>query len=252
MSTAAVDEVAEDIFRINVALPGRPITFSFFVIRDEQPTLVETGFRRAFGETWRAVSRVLDPRTVRYVVVPHFEGDECGALNEFLQRAPAAVAVGSPIGMATNLPDFAIRPPLGADEDSVLDLGHHRLRFLVTPYVHQWDSMLAYDTTTRTLFSSDVFISPGGGPAVTDRDETDRMLDVYRKIGLFPSRPHLNAALDKVEALDLATLACHHGSVKASNLSSYLQALRENDVTGVTQWNPMREPATLSPARPQD
>lgn len=239
---ATIAEVAEDTFRINLEIPGAPIDVSFFVIRDEEPTLVETGFRRAFPDTFQAVARVIDPATLRYVVVPHLEGDESGALNLFLERAPAAVPVASPIGVATNLSDFAVREPLAVDGHSTLDLGKHRLRFLITPYVHQWDSMLAFDETTRTLFSSDVFITPPGGPAVLDSDHSDAMLDSYRMVGIFPSRAHLDAALDKIEAVAPTTLACHHGSVKGGQITPYLRALREHDVTGVTEWNPMREP----------
>jgi flavorubredoxin len=240
---ASVDEIAPDIFRISLgAMPGDPITTSFFLIRDEQPTLVETGYRKTFDDAWEAVSRLLDPTTLRYVVVPHLEGDESGALNHFLERAPNAKPVGSPIGAAVNLSDFAIREPLVVDDSDAFDLGSHRLRFLVTPYVHQWDSMLAYDETTRTVFCSDVFISLGEGPAVTDRDESDAMLDAYRMIGIFPSKPHLDSALDKIEAAEPATLACHHGSVKGGRgVQGYLRAMRENDVTGLTEWNPMAE-----------
>src|SRR6266498_1123214 len=125
---ATIAEVAEDTFRINLEIPGAPIDVSFFVIRDEEPTLVETGFRRAFPDTFQAVARVIDPATLRYVVVPHLEGDESGALNLFLERAPAAVPVASPIGVATNLSDFAVREPLAVDGASALDLGKHRLR----------------------------------------------------------------------------------------------------------------------------
>ncbi len=238
---ARIDEVAAGTFRINMVLPGSPVTYSFFLIRDEQPTLVETGFKRAFPMTLDAVSRLVDPAALRYIVVPHLEGDECGALNRFLEAAPHAVPVGSPVGVVTNLADFAIRDPMAVDESSTLDLGAHRLRFLITPYVHQWDSMLAWDETTRTLFSSDVFISPGDGPALAAGDETDAMVAAYRQVGIFPSRAHLDAALDKIEALAPATLACHHGSVKASAVPAYLTTLREADVIGVTAWNPMAE-----------
>lgn len=237
---ATIAEVAPDIYRVNVATPGSPVTTSFFVIKDDQPTLVETGYRRLFDESLAAVKRLIDPAGLRYIVVPHLEGDECGALNHFLAQAPNAQPVCSPIGVLT-LSDVADRAVLPVDEDSLLDLGRHRLRFLVTPYVHQWDSMLAYDETTRTMFTSDVFIQPGPGPAVTDADLTEEMLAVYRMVGIFPSRAHLDAALDKIEAVSPATLACHHGSVVGSKVASYIRALRENDVTGVTAWNPMRE-----------
>ncbi|HLI29299.1 MAG TPA: FprA family A-type flavoprotein [Chloroflexota bacterium] len=237
---ATVAEVAPAIYRVNHVVPDVPVTFSFFVIDDEVPALVQTGFGRFFDESVEAVRRVIDPARLRYIVVPHFEGDECGALNRFLALAPHAQAVCSPIGAYTNLADFALREPLAVDETSVLDLGQHRLRFLLTPYVHQWDSLLAFDETTGTLFSSDLFIQPGPQPPTTDRDLTDEMLLVYRTIGIFPSRAHLNAALDKIEALAPRTLACHHGSVVSGQIPPYLRALREHDVTGLTAWNPMR------------
>ena len=40
---ATVTEIAPDIYWINSQLPGAPITVSFFIIKDDQPTLVETG-----------------------------------------------------------------------------------------------------------------------------------------------------------------------------------------------------------------
>jgi hypothetical protein len=36
------------------------------------------------------------------------------------------------------------------------------------------------------------------------------------------------------------TLAAHHGSVIGSKVDVYLRALREHDVCGLTEWNPMR------------
>ncbi|HXG35833.1 MAG TPA: hypothetical protein VNL15_02580, partial [Dehalococcoidia bacterium] len=175
------------------------------------------------------------------IVVPHFEGDESGALNKFLSIAPNAQAVCSPIGALTNLADFAIREPLAVDEEQFLDLGQHRLGFLITPYVHQWDSLLAYDQSSATVFTSDVFIQPGPGPATTDGELIEEMLAVYKMVGIFPSREHLDSALNKIEALSPKVLACHHGSVVTGKIPAYIRALRENDVTGLTEWNPMKE-----------
>jgi len=234
---ATVAEIAEDIFRINVELPGSPVTYSFFVIRDEQPALVETGFAATFGDTVEAVRQVVDPATLRHIVIPHLEGDESGALNRFLDAAPAAEAVVSPIGMFTHS-DHASRPPRPAEDGTTLELGRHRLRFITTPYVHQWDSMLAFDETTRTLFSSDLFIEGGSGPALAGGDLTDAMLGLYSTIGFLPSRAHLDLALDKIEALQPATLACHHGSVKGDRVDAYIRAMRELEITCV-DWNPL-------------
>src|SRR5687768_8425935 len=120
---ATIAEVADGIYRVNIEVPQSPVTFSFFVIKDDQPTLVQTGFSRLFDESLEAVKKVIDPTTLRYIVVPHFEGDECGALNHFLGQAPHAQPVCSPIGALANLSDFAIRESLVAEEEQVLDLG---------------------------------------------------------------------------------------------------------------------------------
>ena len=127
------------------------------------------------------------------------------------------------------------------DEEQTLDPGNHKLGVLITPYVHQWDSLLAYDQTTRTVFCSDVFIQPGAGAPTTDEALIEEMVENYRMVGIFPSRPHLNAALDKIEALNPRVLACHHGSVITGQIPAYINGLREHDMTGLTTWNPMRE-----------
>jgi len=238
---ATVTEIAQDIYRINIEAPGSAVTYSFFVIKDDLPTLVETGMNRMFDESLEAVKQLIDPSTLRYILVPHFEGDECGALNRFLGLAPNAQPVCSPIGAATNMADFSIREPIAMEDGQILDLGQHRLECLVTPYVHTWDGMLPYEHTTGTQFCSDVFIQPGPGPATTDQAEIEGMLAMYKMIGIFPSRAHLDSALDKIEARNPKVLACHHGSVITGQIPAYLDAMRDEDIIGVTEWNPMRE-----------
>ena len=79
--------------------------------------------------------------------------------------------------------------------------------------------MLAYDETTRTLFSSDLFLQPGG-PRTEEGDASEEMVDYTRSIGLFPSQAHLVAALDKIDVRQPETLACHHGTVKAGHIAT--------------------------------
>ena len=106
--------------------------------------------------------------------------------------------------------------------------------------MHQWDSLLAYEATIGTVFTSDVFITPGAGPAMIDADRTEEMLTTCRTAGIFPSRTHFNAALDKIEAFNPRGLACHHGSAIGGNIHAYIEALRQHDVTGLTEWNSVR------------
>jgi flavorubredoxin len=230
---ATIAEIAPDVFRISMYPPGAPVNFGCFLVRDEAPAMVETGLRGMYPLVHDAVRHLVDPTTLRYLVVPHFEMDECGSLNQFLAVAPHAEPVCSPVGAGVALPDFSERPPRVIGHGETLDLGRKRLRAVVTPWVHYWDSMLVYDETDRLLFTSDLFMQPGDGPPITSDDMTAPMVEFCRFAGMLPSQRHLEAALDQVEPLAVETLACHHGSVLAGDPRRYYQALREGAVGDV-------------------
>ena len=40
-------------------------------------------------------------------------------------------------------------PVKGVRDGDVIELGEHRLRFIETPHVHHWDSMMVFEETTR-------------------------------------------------------------------------------------------------------
>ena len=91
--TTTLTEIAPDLFRISTYVPEAGIQFNQFLIRDDEPLLFETGYRSMFEIVREQVARVIDPTKIRWIGFSHFEGDECGALNEWLQVAPAAQAV---------------------------------------------------------------------------------------------------------------------------------------------------------------
>jgi flavorubredoxin len=56
-----------------------------------------------YEEVRAAVSQVLDPSRLAYVIVPHFEADECGGMGRFVAEAKRAVLVCSAAGARINL-----------------------------------------------------------------------------------------------------------------------------------------------------
>ncbi len=230
---ANVAEIAPDVFRISVYPPGAPVSFGCFLIRDDNPTMIETGLRGMYDLVHGAVRRLLDPATLRYLVVPHFEMDECGSLNQFLALAPHAEPVCSPLGAAIALADFSERPARVIKPNETLDLGRKKLRAVLAPWVHYWDSMVVYDETDRVLFTSDLFLQPGDREPITSEDRSQEVIDFCRFSGLLPSQKHLETLLDRIEPLAVDTLACHHGSVLAGDPTRYYRALRENTVGDV-------------------
>jgi flavorubredoxin len=222
-----VDEVADGIYRIATFVPRFGLTFNQFLVVDEQPLLFHTGHRRLFQETLAGVARLVEPAQIRWVSWSHFEADESGALNAFLKVAPMAEPVHSELG-ADNVDDFAIRPTHTIKDGEALELGTHRLRFLLTPHVpHAWDSILAYEETTGTLFASDLLAQGGDRPALTEADVVEPAVAVLREYpDVIPLGAHTFRVLDRLEALAPRTLAIHHGATFVGDVRQTLKDFR--------------------------
>jgi flavorubredoxin len=214
-----VTEIASDVFRISTLAPDYGIQFNQFLVRDDEPFLMHTGFKGMFTATRDAVATVLDPARLRWIGYSHFESDECGALNEWLATAPQAQAVASFVGVTVNLADFAARPARALADDEVLPIGRRRLRFLATPHVpHGWDAGLFFEETERTLLCSDLFFQPGDVPALTTTDivEPARAAMAGGQAGPLakdmPYTPYTDATLQRLAGLAPRTLAVMHGT----------------------------------------
>jgi glyoxylase-like metal-dependent hydrolase (beta-lactamase superfamily II) len=179
--------MVDGIYRIcNPPTRDAPISFNQFLIDDERPTLIHTGFYEAYDAVRAAVAEVLDPKQLAYVVLGHFEADECGGMDRFLVDAPGSVLVASELGAAVNLAHWGYRGAIkGMRDGDLLDVGRHRLRFLEAPHVHHWDSMMVFEETSSSLFPADLFIQPGEQPSVVVEDLTQAMLELYRISGIF-------------------------------------------------------------------
>jgi flavorubredoxin len=214
-----VTEIARDIYRLSTFHPDFGIQFNQFLVNDDEPLLFHTGMKRMFATTREGVASVIDPAELRWITFSHFEADESGALNEFLETAPRAQALSTFVGVVVNLNDFAIRPPRSLADGEVLQTGRHRMRFLATPHVpHSWDAGLLFDETERTLFCSDLFFQPGDPEPLIESDVVAQAADAIRT-GLsgplandMPYTPYTGSTLGRLADLSPTTLAVMHGS----------------------------------------
>jgi flavorubredoxin len=223
---AFVSEIAADTYRITTYHEPWRSTVNQYLVVDREPTLISTGLRERFEDTWAALAQVLDPARLRYIVVPHFEADECGALNDFLLRAPNATPLASMRTVITSLADVAVRSPRGVGDGEVIDIGTHGLRVLEAPYVHAWDGIVILDEHTQVAFTGDLFIQPGRGEALTRDDRSALSVQLYKTLYGAPPDTYLQRALDRIEAAEPTILAPGHGSAVTGNLTSYYRAYR--------------------------
>jgi flavorubredoxin len=170
----------------------------------------------------------MDPSKLAYIVIPHFEGDECGGMRRFIEQAPKAELLCSEMGAALNLSAWEyVGPYRGVRDGSTIELGEHKLRFIETPHVHHWDSMMVVEETTRSLFPADLFIQPGEQPCVVKEDLGKEMCELYRGAGIFGGDMPVLSCVDRIEKMSLKWVhPMHGGSMNGQTLAKYIHALR--------------------------
>ena len=227
-----IDHITGGIYRIATMTEPYGITFNQFLIDDERPTLIHTGNYETYEIVRKAIREVLDPATLANIVLLHWEGDENGGMDRFMNGAPRAELVGSALSIQLNAASFGVdtgRVRSFMDGER-LELGRHTLRVLETPHVHHWDSMMLFEETTGSLFPSDLYLQPGDQPPVTSENLSAAMIEVYRGIGIFAHENPVRTVVDRIEELEPSWIHAMHGaSLKGEALPYYNRGLREED-----------------------
>jgi flavorubredoxin len=214
-----IDEIAAGVHRMSVFVPEFDLQFNHFLVKDEQPLLFHAGYRGMFPMLHEAVARILDPASIRWVAFSHFESDECGGLNRWLEVAPQAEPLCSQIGALVSVNDFADRPPRGLADGDQITTGSHTFRFCSTSHLpHGWDAGLLFDETTRTLLCSDLLHQSGNPESLVRSGVVERSKQTMREYqagplaGYLPYTPLTDRIIDRLAGLRPQTLAVMHGS----------------------------------------
>ncbi len=215
----AIDEIALDLFRLSVYVPDINMQFNQFLVRDEEPLLFHAGLKGMFPALREGVAKLIDPTKLRHVAWSHFESDECGALNKWLQLAPQAEPVCTFVGKLVSVDDFSLRPARGMAASDVLSTGRYRYRFYPSPHIpHGWDAGVLFEETRKILFCSDLFHHFGNVAAVTTSDLIEPTRKAMQQMqqgplaGYMPYTRQTEGVLRSLAGLQPETLAVMHGS----------------------------------------
>ena len=226
-----VDEIAEGIYRISTPVSEIPGGFSFnqYLVIDDQPLLFHTGPKRMQSLVQEAISSVIDVKDLRFIGFSHFESDECGSLNEFLNFAPNAVPLCGQINAMIN-GDCFDKPARVLVDGETLSLGSHIVRWFDTPHLpHAWECGYLMEEKTSTLLCGDLFTQ--GGADLTPLTSADiiESSEAFRKqMDYYSHTKNVHSLIDSLAATNPTTLACMHGSAWEGNGSRLLKALAES------------------------
>jgi len=230
-SGTSIDEIADGIYRISTPVPPEAMpggfTFNQYLIADEQPLLYHTGPKKMFPLVSEAISSIVPVDSLRYIGFSHFEADECGSLNDFLEAAPASEPLCSQIAKMVSVDDVAIRAARGLADGEEVSLGRHTVRWIETPHFpHAWECGHLLELTTKTLFCGDLFTQPGHEHAPLTTDDILVTSERMREGMDYFSQTRLATAMaEKLASTSPEFLACMHGSAWKGDGSRMLRRL---------------------------
>ena len=226
----SISEINDGIYRICGFDDTYGITFNQLLIDDEKPILIHTGPVGMYEKIEAKVKEVIGLEKLIYVAFLHFESDEWGGM-EFL-NSPGARLVCSDLSSKLNLTGWNNVPldHISFWDNEKLNIGKATLRFIMTPHVHHWDSMMIFEENSKSLFTSDLFIQPGFNKPVISEDLSDSMIALYQAVGIFASEKPVRITSKRLEKLKPKMIYPMHGScIDGSIFSNYVDSIMKND-----------------------
>jgi len=226
-----INEIASGIYRISTPVPPEIIpggfTFNQYLVLDDKPLLYHTGPRKMFPLVCEAVASVIPLRSLRYIGFSHYEADECGSLNDFLEAAPDAEPLCSNIAKMVSVDDVAARPAHALADGEELSLGTHVVRWIDTPHLpHAWECGHLFETTTRTLFCGDLFTQGGNEhEPLTTNDILESSEAMRGALDYYSQTRNVHELMEKLAVTSPRVLACMHGAAWQGDGAALLRQL---------------------------
>ena len=215
------DDENIDLFENQYDVPNG-ISYNSYVIIDEKIAVMETIDKRKTDEWLNNLENVLNGREPDYLVISHLEPDHSAGIEVSTNKYPNMKIILSQRAAAM-LPQF-IDTDLSnrlvvVNEETEIDLGKHKLHFVMAPMVHWPEVMFTYESTEKVLFSADGFGKFGSLDTDEDWDCEARRyyFNIVGKYGM-----QVQAILKKAANLDIKIICPLHGPVLTGNLEHYI------------------------------
>ena len=200
------------------------MAYNSYLIKDKKNALLDTIDERVTGIWLQNLEEVLDGEELDYLVISHLEPDHAYNIGILSKKYPNMKIVANQITF-NMIPNFFDIDNLSERkvvvmEGDVLDLGKHKLQFIMAPMVHWPEVMMEYEQTEKILFSADAFGKFGTTDADEDWDCEARRY-YFGIVGKYGTQ--VQNVLKKVSTLDIKTICPLHGPVLTENLAHYIE-----------------------------
>lgn len=195
------------------------VSYNSYLIVDDKVCLIDTVEVDFFMPYLKNIQETIGNRPVDYLVVNHMEPDHSGSIALIKKYYPDITIIGNKktFGMMSGF--YGIEGDnMVVNNGDTLSLGHHTLKFVLTPMVHWPETMMTLDMEAKTLFAGDAFGCFGalnGGIVDSDINCDSFWLEMVRYYSNIVGKygTPVQAALKKLAGVPLDYICSTHGPV---------------------------------------
>lgn len=134
------------------------VSYNSYLIVDDKVCLIDTVEVDFFSQFIENIREVIGDRPIDYIVTNHMEPDHSGSFALMQKYYPNVQVVGNRKSFDLLKGFYGISGcEYEVKQEDTLELGHHTLKFFMTPMVHWPETMMSLDITTHTIFTGDAF-----------------------------------------------------------------------------------------------
>lgn len=218
-----VNDHISDLFEGQYIIPNG-MAYNSYIILDDKIAIcdsVDDGFT---NEWLNNLEKELNGKKPDYLIIHHMECDHSGSLQTFLDKYPETILVGNnqTFNFFNNFFDINKEyEKLIVKEGDILELGKHKLHFIMAPMVHWPEVMMSYEENEKVLFSADAFGKFGANDVVDPEGWDCEARRYYFGIcGKYGSQ--VQNVLNKLKDKEVNYICSLHGPVIDDNISYYL------------------------------
>ena len=198
------------------------MAYNSYLIKDRDYVILDTVDERVTAQWLQKLSEELDGESPDYLIVSHMEPDHAYNIGILAEKYPDMKIVGNQItfNILSNFFDIDLsKRKVIVSEGDILDIGKHKLQFIMAPMVHWPEVMMTYDQTEKILFSADAF-GKFGALDVDEEWDCEARRYYFGIVGKYGDQ--VQALLKKASNLEIKTICPLHGPVLKENLEHYI------------------------------
>ncbi|MFV0314936.1 MAG: MBL fold metallo-hydrolase [Anaerotignum sp.] len=154
--------IYNDLFQFTDVIEPIKLSMHQYLLCSDEAVLIQTGTTSSAAKNLPKIKELVGDKKIKYILISHFESDECGGLSVILNEFPDALTVCSET-TARQLYGFGIARNIKIiNPNETFTTSNFDFQTIGYPSeMHLWEGLLFFEKTRGIFFGNDLIFQMG-------------------------------------------------------------------------------------------